>query len=448
MPGHRPACRPDPLRGRARRHHDRRGGRADGASPLPAHDRRAHLHGRVLDTGERPPDRSRRRRSPLLPGRRRHRPSPGGGSGRRRRCRPGRHRGGGQPPGGRRGDEDGDRHLGTGERPGPRRLRRPQRAGRRRRAVVPDRTRRRRRCRHARDGSHRPHGPAGGPGGGRWARSGPGLRPRLRRHDLRRPPPAGRRRSFGRRRAGDPRRLRRSLRPRPRAPRPGRRHQRDARIPGAPQHVPAIARCRARGSAAVVQRPTAAGALPLRVGRARPEPSARGCVAAHLRRPAAARGAAPDRGGTARGPAVVDRAARDAGSVHRVDPAALPGDRRPGPRGPVQPLRPSAHRSIAGRGLGHDEAARRRAPRIDRRAARADGSARGLRAAPPADPGRGEPARRHGVARPPSRRADQAVLQDPCPGGRAGGAGRPGRRVPRRVRPRRPHRARRRGPGP
>ena len=105
------------------------------------------LHGRVLDPGERPPDRSRRRRPPLLPGRRRHRPSPGGGAGRRRRCRPGRHRGGGQPPGGRRGDEDGDRHLGTGERPGPRRLRRPQRAGRRRHAVVPDRTRRRRRCR-------------------------------------------------------------------------------------------------------------------------------------------------------------------------------------------------------------------------------------------------------------------------------------------------------------
>ncbi len=57
------------------------------------------------------------------------------------------------------------------------------------------------------------------------------------------------------------------------------------------------------------------------------------------------------------------------------------------------------------------------------------------------------PAPRRGVARPSSGRADPAVLQDPRPAFRAGRASRPGRRVSRRVRPRRPHGARRRGPG-
>ena len=137
------------------------------------------------------------------------------------------------------------------ERPGPRRLRRPQRAGRRRRAAVPDRAGRRRRCRRARDGSHRPRGTCGRTrrrtSGSIWSL------PSVLGFDVptcRRPSGCWTTTIVGRRRAGDPRRLRRPLRRSPPSAATWTPTRRDARLPGAPQHVPAIARRRARGPAA------------------------------------------------------------------------------------------------------------------------------------------------------------------------------------------------------
>ena len=232
--------------------------------------------------------------------------------------------------------------------------------------IEPRRRRRRQRCR--RDGPHRPHGAAGGPGRRRRARSWSW--PPCSASTSRPPRPS---RAAGRRRRSGADALAIldafadlcALAPERRDPdadtdetRGSREHfntylrSLDAEREGLPQWFnDRLLRALAHYGVAGLD----------------PSPSTRGCVAAHLRRPATARGAAPHRGGTARGPAGVDRAARDAGSGDRVDPAALPGDRQPRPRGPLQPLRPSAHRSSAGRGLGHDEAPRRRAPRIDRR---------------------------------------------------------------------------------
>ena len=63
------------------------------------------------------------------------------------------------------------------------------------------------------------------------------------------------------------------------------------------------------------------------------EPGARGGVAAHLHRPAAARASSsPIVVALLEGPLPSDRAARDARPDDRVDPAAVPGDRQPRPR--------------------------------------------------------------------------------------------------------------------
>ena len=144
----------------------------------------------------------------------------------------------------------------------------------------------------------------------------------------------------------------------PGASRCGRR-RRHPRLTGVPELVPAVAGSRARRPPRLVQRPAPAGAGPLRRVRPDPERRADGCAAAHLHRPAAAQRSALGRRGPARGPPAVRRAARGARPDDRSDPSALPGDRQPRPGGPVQPLRPPAHRTGPGRGLGHDDASSR-----------------------------------------------------------------------------------------
>ena len=293
---------------------------------------------------------------------------PGDGAGRGRRCRPGRHRGDGRRAGGRRGDEDGDRDHCPGERPSARRLRRPQRAGRRRCAVVPDRTGRRRRRADAREQTASTlTRAAGGPNRRRRARSGPCLRARLRRHDLRRAPPVDDA-EFGlptRWRSSTP-----SLTSVPSPPNDATRTPTATRpvdrgstsTPTCDRSTSSTRACR------LVQRPAAARARPLRGRRAsiRPQHSTTHCCASSSR----------SNGGAEQLPIVVAlleepawprRAARDARPADRVDPAASPHDRQPRPRGPVQPLRP-VRSSIerAARSRADDEAARRRAPRIDR----------------------------------------------------------------------------------
>ena len=81
------------------------------------------------------------------------------------------------------------------------------------------------------------------------------------------------------------------------------------------------------------------------------------------------------------------------------------------------------------------------------RAVRADGPPRGERTPAQPDPRPGEPPGRQRLAGTAARRPDPPLLQDPRPGVGAGRAGGGARRVPGGVRPRRPPRARRGGPG-
>ena len=185
----------------------------------------------------------------------------------------------------------------------------------------------------------------------------------------------------------------------------GRRRRRHAGAPRALQHLPALARRRARGPAAVVRRPAAAGARPLRRRRRSTRatssrtPLLRIFVAQQRRDEQLADRARPARRRRRR--ADDDPGLRE--TLDRLierDPAALPGDRQPGPRR-CGTAASTARTSSASRAevVGDDAAARR--PRLvgpaDRRPD-ADGRARRLPAAAPADPRRG------GSARPTPRR--------------------------------------------
>ena len=188
----------------------------------------------------------------------------------------------------------------------------------------------------------------------------------------------------------------------------------------APQHLPALARRRARGPAGVVRRPAAAGPRPLRRGRPRARaPALEEALLRHLRRPAAPRRAARRRDRAARRlAAAVRRPRRLRETLDRLierDPAALPGGRQPGPQ-PCATAASTGRTSTgpAPRSSAHDAPARHRARRPAPSTSRPRRRARRLPAA------RCVPILaeddllgRHADAGPAARGADPALLQDP-----------------------------------
>ena len=189
------------------------------------------------------------------------------------------------------------------------------------------------------------------------------LRPRVRRGSGPRPRPGRQRRAQRPGRDGGPRSVRRPLFAVARAPgsRPRRRAGDRHVVTRVLQHVPALARRRARRTPVMVRRSAVAGAGPLRHRRARSVRRTRGVAAADLRRPAATRRPDPRRHGVARPAGVAHpRTPRNARPADRGDPPSSSVDRQHVADGPLQPLRPTGDRGRSQRRVGDDASTRGR----------------------------------------------------------------------------------------